>query len=477
MFNKKRARRLDFENIIILPYFDQWQWMFGIEIALLLASKGKKVLILKLTIVDKSILKRILKGVFGYSQVTRKVLKDIESRGVVLKRDWAFPFMRRPRIIFDSNGEFSLADLHQEIAFPHIVNDVLTTKLDNRKFKRTIQKHIRDVKITQEQLQKYEFPKLATIYTINGRFSKNRTIKYFFDKRAGFKIKILESASSGKYEILDDAQSMTEWQDKIASHWNESKDPSKIQISENFFIERTRRIMAAEDVWTSRMKQGAIPNLDPTKKVCTFYSTTEIEFVGGGGNRPLGEIGSQIEAIQLLRTKLPSDEWQLVVRRHPIPRDSEHDLDETLTRKLQEVPNLIEISGDSKVDSYALADRSDLVTHYGSSIGAELVYRGKTPVYALGRTPWQYFDPEHHLIAKEDIDKLDLNNLKRSEKATVFPWSYYQLTGGREFSYLKLSDKFGWTLNGTPINVKFSSWISIKYWYHYFEKQSGTEHG
>jgi hypothetical protein len=458
----KKPRSVTSRNVLILPYFDQWQWTFAIEFALKMRARGESVSIMKLEILGRHNVKRILKRIIGYSQVTRSLIRTLESEGVEIIQDWRRPQLGGYKAKFDAEGNFSEEDLFQFIAFPHIVNDVMSTDLSDPQYGKAISRRVKEVKLTYQTLGRYQYSSDSDIYTVNGRFCKNKAIKSYFGINSNNSVQILESASPGKYEILEDAQSVMEWQSKIAKHWMDSLDPYKHASAEEFFEEKAKAIAARKDFWTSQMSEGSLPELDWDKKICTFYSTTEIEFVGGGGNRPEGEIASQIEAIKALRTKLPLSEWELVVRRHPTLPGAGKSMDETLSRHLNAIEGIVEVSGESPVDSYALALKSDLVTHYGSTIGADLVYQGKKPVYALGRTPWQEFDPSHHLLTHESLEELDLLNLTISDQTSVYPWGYYQRSGGIDFEFLKHDNQLGWHLDGIPINIPFKKWIPFR---------------
>lgn len=100
--------------------------------------------------------------------------------------------------------------------------------------------------------------------------------------------------------------------------------------------------------------------------------------------------------------------------------------------------------------------------YYGSSIGAEVVYRESTPVYALVRTLWQPLELEYHLISAGEEDALELTKLNKASKETLFPWAFYQLAGGRDFQFLEHNQDCGWILRGKPIHVPFKKWLDHK---------------
>jgi hypothetical protein len=302
-------------------------------------------------------------------------------------------------------------------------------KINPQKDKRHILRLVREAGGIVRILKKFDLENCIEISTPSGRYCRNKAVIDFFREAGGVTTKVLESGSHGHYEVVTDAQSVSELADLVEKYWLESHDADKLLIGQSFFEERITQARKKSDEWTHSMIPGLLPALNNEKKLCVFYTTTQIEFEGTGDPQKPDEFENQVEAIKFLRMKLPISEWDLVVRRHPRRVDVNH-LDRDLLEGIEKIENVIVVDGDSKVDSYALGNVADLIFHFGSTIGAEFTFLSKVPVYALKLTFWWKFSKDHHLCKKNQLENLDLKKLAIADPASVLPWGYYLKRGG-----------------------------------------------
>ena len=95
------------------------------------------------------------------------------------------------------------------------------------------------------------------------------------------------------------------------------------------------------------------------------------------------------------------------------------------------------ISPDSNVDSYALGARADLVAHFNSSIGPELVFQGSCPVITLGDNSWELTDSKYLLRNQGDLREFLESQPGIRPRSDAFKWAYYSATFGEKFQLVE----------------------------------------
>jgi hypothetical protein len=119
------------------------------------------------------------------------------------------------------------------------------------------------------------------------------------------------------------------------------------------------------------------------EKICVFYTTTQLEFVANEETPDDGNFRNQEEALRETYTWLNSHGWHLVVRRHPRNINWNSMGEDDLLTTDSGLGDSTIIPGSTTIDSYALAESADLIANYGSTIGAEFIFRGRKPVISL----------------------------------------------------------------------------------------------
>jgi hypothetical protein len=238
----------------------------------------------------------------------------------------------------------------------------------------------------------------------------------------------------------------------VVRAWEDAEMTEREIVGKEYFLDRLKRVKTSEDSWTSQMKEGFIPELNSGKKLCVFYTTTQIEFVGKERNFAQDSFSSQLEAIRAARQKLNVEEWDFLVRRHP-KREGSIGTEDDLIDGLAEIPNVKIIEATSPVDSYELAKHANLILHFGSHIGAEFTFLETAPVYAMNKTSWWKFDPDHHLFIKDAWQKFDINKACLADPSSVLPFGYFLKKGGYEFKFLKKDVSDRWTFSGIPLAI------------------------
>jgi hypothetical protein len=228
--------------------------------------------------------------------------------------------------------------------------------------------------------------------------------------------------------------SMLERRQHALSHWSRG-DTELVELRAKNYIELRKEFEPISGVrWSRQMEHGYIPNIPKDKKLCVFFTSSEIEFaVFGDAVNPL-DFQSQSDAAAELIAELNSDEWVIIIRRHPYGmRKFKKDPEKNLWQKFVNSSNVLIVSPDSKIDSYALADRADLVAHFNSSIGPEVISRLITPVITMGPTMWEDPGSKYCCTSVNKLRAFLAEPLKVRNYSDALLWGYYWDSFGDKF--------------------------------------------
>lgn len=215
----------------------------------------------------------------------------------------------------------------------------------------------------------------------------------------------------------------TEIAERVASQWFEARRPS--HNSTNPYVHKQRL--------------GSVPARDGRRRV-TFFSTSSDEFEAAGPQWS-SRFGEHDEIILRLARRAKEDpNIEFIVRLHP-NMNSKNLVERRLLSALKAAlaTEATVIDPDSPVDSYALAESSDLVLSMHSTLGIEAPYWG-IPSATFSPT---LFDSLGATTAVSDFDSslyIDLTIAERAaRKARALPYGHYCATFGFDFSYYRHS--------------------------------------
>jgi hypothetical protein len=97
--------------------------------------------------------------------------------------------------------------------------------------------------------------------------------------------------------------------------------------------------------------------------------------------------------------------------------------------------NVHVIPSDSSVDSYRVVDDADVVLTFGSTIGLEATYWGKT-VVQVGHSQFEHLDVCYLPESENDIVDWLLSPPPPKPKVNVYPYIYSVCHGGARFSVI-----------------------------------------
>ena len=439
MNNQKKS----FSAVFVTDSSD-WMWALSFECALELKNSESQVVIVDLSqskirwFKGNSVADRTLKN----SAITK--LKDygIEYSSKALKI--AIPTLRIART---SSGSFDSRVGFQKMIYPSLVDNFKSTviPISGIRNRLRILRELLLAKRLYRTLNSEDWSHLSAIFTVNGRYTKSKIIKHHF-RSLDFPVRIIESGSTKtKFIIFENsAQSLIEANGMREQAWRAANKENRVIIGRQYFSDRLNVAPTSNNYWTTKMNQGKLPDLPSNKKICVFYSTSQIEFVGEDEIFSPGEFSNQDEALSTLLELLPVHEWLVILRKHPIPSKMEKYLDEEDNFiKSTTFENLLIIPGESSVDSYALAAKADLVATFGSSIGAEITFANLAPVITLAKTSWISCDSERHATTRQKLETNLANPIPILDGENMLSMGFYAATAGKSFRVIDYSES-GW---------------------------------
>jgi hypothetical protein len=297
------------------------------------------------------------------------------------------------------------------------------------------------------------------IYLFNGRFVNTRSImEAAISTNTAFRVHE-RGCNMYHYSVRSYMPHHFEkLQNEIVEIWNRalSIDPTTAtNVGHDFY--RSRR-QGKEQSWFSMTKEqvsGVLPEIKSDKKIITFFTSSDDEYRAVGDIVKWKTWTDQNHCLSDVIDICSNDKnIQLVVRIHPHMK-SKHPLDlQAIQNLFVNKLNIIVISPDSPIDSYALIESSDLVITTMSTIGIESVYWG-TPSICMGPSCYNTLGA---VMVPDDILQLRAflkqSVHPRADRCKTLSFGYYMNTFGTKFKYYQ-----PYTLQSgeyMSVNVQFS---------------------
>ncbi len=427
------------QSLVVACYPWEWQEVLTVEVAVDLKSRGLDVEYLDLSMYTVQVFKRMLKFFL-------RSRSDLSKKARVLQVNQIEIIEPKMLIFFYKIGNFFLSSLRLmpkntlnsrwDVVYPGLVDITGNLNVSMETHRKLVRKSlIQDFffnKILRSCLKNAK--KYDRVVIVNGRFPLNRASLLFFTNQ-NQKVELVEFGSTrSRFQLY--SVSPHSIQNRLElfrefSHQIQATPQIVNQVGSQFFEGRRKFDKQANFSWTKKMKEKKIPNF-ASSKVCTFFPTSEREFVGVRDTPKVGEFPNQFSALEALISHL-GPAWKIFVRRHPIARDSEGDPEAKLWERFEKFDNVEIIEPGSDIDSYELGMKSNLVAHFNSFIGPELIFAGHKSVVTLGHTQWEDLDPKRHLFTAQRLRAYLSNSLENDEKVDVRPLGYYMATFGTDF--------------------------------------------
>lgn len=282
------------------------------------------------------------------------------------------------------------------------------------------------------------------VYIFNGRFVNTRSIMEaaiaahtpyrIHERGCNMHHYSVRSFMPHDFEKLQEEQ-IAAW----ISAFNQDPHGSE-EIAHDFFKSRRQGKQQGWFSMTQQQRQGNLPEVNSEKRIVTYFTSSDDEYKAVGDIVKWDRWKDQEHCIKdLIEVCSGHKGLQLIIRIHP-HMQAKHPSDlQAIISLCESNPDIIVISPDSPVDSYALIDISDVVVSSLSTIGIESVYWG-TPSICMGPS---YYSKLNAVILPQN--KLHLESLLRDitllnvDPSKALPFGYYMNTYGKEFKYYQPS--------------------------------------
>ena len=224
---------------------------------------------------------------------------------------------------------------------------------------------------------------------------------------------------------------LTYSQNLIGKLWN-SATKSQLSEAKDFYEKKAKGIAIHDQVYTAGQKDGMLPRRwDPSLKNVVVFGSSADEFYAIGPDWEFPFYKNQYDGISKIVNSLSLEKGiHVYLRMHPnltLLKDTE------LTREFElskEHSNLTIIEPVDEVSSYALMAAADKIVTFGSSIGIEAVYWGKTSILA-GNSMYAHLQgvvrPKSH---EELIEQIFHKQLESVNNVGALMYSNFLLSRG-----------------------------------------------
>lgn len=294
---------------------------------------------------------------------------------------------------------------------------------------------------TIQQIKTYK-PDL--VYIFNGRFLHHRSVMNACND-TGTSFLIHERGHSPDYYFLRPfmPHDRIKVQSELLNTWEIARSgENTVSIAENFFLNNRN---ARNKSWVSFVKdqvKNSLPDFDHSKRLITYFSSSDDEFVAVGDIYKWDYWPNQEAALTTLVELCTkhSESIQLVIRIHPhVSQKTQAEKNRWNNLTLPEC--VILVNSDSQIDSYALIENSDIVVTSGSTVGIESVYWG-TPSICLGPSFYSELGAVYHPRSDDELEQLLLSDNLEADRNKVLSYGYYFETFGEKFQYFKADGLF-----------------------------------
>ena len=255
-------------------------------------------------------------------------------------------------------------------------------------------------------------------------------------------------------------------QKEMIENWDNITNKSQAkEIAIKWFNDRRSGIDTDWFSYSKNQIKNLLPEIDSSKKTVTYFHSSDDEYAAIGDQFLWKGWKDQYDAVvNLIKVVDSSNSINLIIRLHP------HMVKKSLTENFKwksrqkYSSKIIVIDPESKIDSYALVEKSDIIVSSGSKIGIESVYLNK-PSILLGPSPYDSLDLTYSANSIEELADLLNQNLKPISNENLYKYSYWWATHGDKFIYYNAeslsSGKF-LNINLQKKPFLFSKLISLK---------------
>ena len=204
-------------------------------------------------------------------------------------------------------------------------------------------------------------------------------------------------------------------------------EEQKIVIGKDFFERRRNALPAGDVVYTSKQQIGLLPNnWDNEKSNIVIFNSSEDEFAAIGDEYDkLALFRTQFQGIKFILESLKNNNaYHVYLRVHPNLGEVPYRYHSELMSFSKLYDNVTVIPAYDSISTYALMDAAEKVVVFGSTMGLESAYWGKSVILLAGAI---YYISDICYVPKstgELQELLTMELLPKNNKAAI-KWGFY----------------------------------------------------
>lgn len=308
------------------------------------------------------------------------------------------------------------------------------------------------------------------IITFNNRFAlslpilevaKAYNIKYYCHERG---------STPNKYQIFKKSvHDVDERGDQIFQLWKNTNSKLRNKLGKKYFnLPFTKSKINFNLAGTRKnlsLNQNQSIELDENKKKIVFFCSSNYEFhaiSSDFNNNQLNKIWSnQIKAIRsVIKVLKKISNYEFILRVHPSLTELQDEKD--TWAKFKKNKKIKIIDAESKINSFDLLKKADIVISYGSSLAVHAVYHGKTSI-SLRKHDFSKSGLILHPKNEKELLNFLIKKNKRHDKKKCYPYGNYLTNFGIKYKHFKPHKFYKGYLNnqivnhyGAPLNLLLS---------------------
>jgi len=298
------------------------------------------------------------------------------------------------------------------------------------------------------------------VYIFNGRLSTSfpavnacETLKIpFYTHERG--------ATKQKYSLTPDSlpHDRAFIHTQILSLWEAANADTREEIAGGFFKQVRNRVELAWYSYTGKQKEAELPlGFDTNKRNITFFNSTIQEYAAvRGWEDPIPLFGNEKNAFEKILKEFQEDpNYHFYIRVHPNLSGLANTQNSDIAALKNKYSNVTIIPPESKVDTYALMEQSDLVITFLSTIGVEACYWRK-PSILLGHSFYEKLDCSYYPESAEELYSLiRTKNLAPKPILGALKYGYWSLNRGIDYKHFNASGVTSGSFKGKNLQLPF----------------------
>ncbi|MEI8037290.1 MAG: hypothetical protein WCJ14_02765 [Verrucomicrobiota bacterium] len=304
------------------------------------------------------------------------------------------------------------------------------------------------------------------VYVFNGRFATTRGALRACQEVAGLEVVTHERGPNiRKYGLFFNAMPHDRelWVQQAHLAWDTAPDREQaILIGSSFFEERRHGRNVDWTSFTGKQAVGKLPSeWDAQRTNIAIYNSSEDEFVGLGDDWKNPIYAMQAEGIRRIVTDALTryPEAMFYLRMHPnLSGVTNRDIELINALEASGLPNLVVIRPDSDISTYSLLDAVDQVITFGSTVGVEATFWGKSSIHA-GRSLYEDLGAAHVARSHEHVLEMIATRRDPQPKIQAIKYGYYAKTFGHDCKYWQAEDFSHGQFRGQSIKCEPGSWL------------------